>query len=274
MNWEEPGSMQEYCCGDDLGEWYATSSIFGLTYHACCNESTDCVDNESNCQIGREETYALCLDGLDNDCDGLIDGDDTNCTGIVEGYVFDQYNQPLGGATVKASPPALASEYEKTSSPTLPNGFYSFNPLVGNYSFIARKEGFDDNVTFLIIHSGITKQVNFTLKNGSCHYDCTDYYGNCNPACNGTEFGGGENCTIISPLCYNRPEGFLVRYINQTTNMIHEYKCCEGPARAYPVMKAKVKGAVPDLYDLTLRNIKIEGTRGTMHILTWFNKTE
>ena len=265
--------MPNYCCGnDDPTENFISTTIGSNTYYACCDQPTDCVDANGDCQIGIEETFDLCLDGKDNDCDGQIDIQDTNCTATLEGYIYNEKGVPIGGATVTGSPPGLGPPYETTSPPTTPDGHYTLNPVVGTYNFIARKEGYDDNITTTTITTGTTQQLNFTLRNGSCHEDCTDYYGNCNPACNGTTFAGGENCTFINPLCYNRPKGFTARYINKTTNTITEYVCCEGPKRTYPVMKAKVTGNTKDLYDYVI-NIKLGGRRVKMHILTWYNQT-
>lgn len=73
------------CCGDDLGENYVTA---GVGPSKCCSSSSDCVDNNGNCQSGNTETGALCSDGIDNDCDGDTDCADTGCigSGICCGY--------------------------------------------------------------------------------------------------------------------------------------------------------------------------------------------
>jgi len=269
FEWENPAIMQPYCCGDDDPEEnYITTTIGTNTYHACCDQPTDCVDQNGNCQIGQEETMDLCIDGQDNDCDGLIDISDTNCTALLQGYVFNQKGIPIGGATITSNPPGLGPPYQKTSTPTTTDGHYTLNPLVGTYTFIARKKGYDDNISIATITSGKTTQLNFTLRNGSCHADCTDYNGNCNPACHNTTFTTGETCKFIHPLCYNRPKGFTATLINKTTNTITEYTCCEGPTKTYPLMKTKIKGDVENLYDYVI-NVKLGGRRVKMHILTW-----
>lgn len=267
FNWETLGVMTEYCCGDDTGENFISTTIGLNTYYACCDNSSDCVDANGECQPGTEEVFELCTNGVDDDCDGLIDGADTNCTSMLTGYVFDEQGLPLSGALVKGSPPGKAVQYE-SSATTIIDGSYSIsNALVGNYSFVARKEGYDDQVTTISIVSGQTTQINFTLRNGSCHIDCTDYYGNCNPICKGVSFGGGETCNLISDLCYNRPQGFIVRSIDEN-NTMHEYTCCEGPERTYPVLKTTVRGEIENLYDYVI-NVKLGGRYVKMHILIW-----
>ena len=112
--WETLGG--EYCCGDDAGEYYMNTSMNdnpnddSPVLHACCDDPGDCVDNESNCQIGEEELFGLCIDGLDNDSDGKIDTEDTNCSGIVYGEVHDDYGIGVPLATVLGSPPGKAEQ--------------------------------------------------------------------------------------------------------------------------------------------------------------------
>ena len=269
FNWEEPALMDEYCCGDDPGENFISTTIGLTTYYACCDNGSDCVDSNGSCQLGVEELFELCTNGMDDDCDGSVDREDDTCQGIVTGYVFDEDSVPVAGALVKGSPPGFGTEYESSATTEISGEYNITDPLVGKYSFIARKEGYDDKVMIINVIVGTTVQVNFTVKNGSCHADCTDYYGNCNPACEGAEFGGGETCTFVSELCYNRPKGFIVRDIVDGT--VYEYTCCEedeGPVRTYSVMDATVTGDVESLYDYVV-NVKLRGRYVRMHILIW-----
>jgi hypothetical protein len=162
------------------------------------------------------------------------------------------------GAIVKSNPPGMPAKYQNQSLPTNYRGEYTLRAFMGNYSLIARKEGYDDNVTFLTINSNsVINNLNFVLRNGSCHADCTDYYGNCNPACNGTTFNtptGLHTCNIVTPECYYRPKGF--RATKKTTTYEHDgiftvtisqYTCCEGTAVNYTARKATVTGNVENL---------------------------
>jgi hypothetical protein len=266
FEWENPAQMVEYCCGDDSGENFIATTIGANTYYACCDEPTDCVDESGECRIGHEEVFDLCINGIDDDCDGLIDGEDLQCTGLLSGQVYDEKG-PVPGATVKGSPPGKGASYEKTSSPTGPDGYYGIpDALVGTYNFIARKEGYDDDIKSLTIEWDASLQVDFFLRNGSCHEDCTDYYGNCNPDCNGTIFNSTSNCTMVHPLCAYRPRGFVAREIKG--NQVYEYTCCEGPVVNYSVMDTGVTGNIEDLYDYVL-SVKLGGRYVKMHILTW-----
>jgi hypothetical protein len=200
-----------------------------------------------------EETEALCNDGIDNDCDGLIDCQDTNCTGTLTGRITDEKGQAVSGAIVKSSPPGKAVICEK-STPTNASGMYSLDALIGSYNIIARKPGYDDNITFITIlpKPAPPQTLNFNLRNGTCHADCTDSYGNCNSACNGLSFtnstGGADYCNFKG-ICDNREKGFRATYTNYTTNITTEYTCCEGEiTRTYPVKKARVSGNMENLY--------------------------
>ena len=272
------GLREEYCCGDDDGEFYKNITVGTETYHACCNDSAHCIDQfEKECQSGLEETFTLCLDGKDNDCDGLIDNLDSLCTGSITGTVKDEKGLPVVGAIVKGSPPAIGSKYEVQTT-TNEVGWYRIeSAIIGNYPFIARKEGYDDNVTIAAISPLAQTTKDFILRNGSCHADCTDYYGNCNPACEGVDFGD-DSCDFISPLCYNRPKDFVVRETStavDSTAIITEYHCCEGmppgTIRTYQAYQPIVTGDVENLYDY-VRVLKLNNKTVRLHIAVWHPK--
>jgi|GEM_PF-7065228 len=272
-SWQSINSQKEYCCGNNPNEFYKNNTQ-NNNIVACCNQSTECVDLNGDCQSGKEEIFPLCTDGVDNDCNGLTDIQDPKCGGTLTGYILDENKNPIAGATVKGSPPGVGTEFESVSAPTGPDGMYIISKaLVGNYTFIARKAGYDDQVIFIAITSQGTSKQNFTLKNGSCHSDCTDSYGNCNLACNGTNFGV-DSCTFISNLCNNRPKDFKVTeaYTSPEGNkMTREYTCCEGPTKDYTEIKAQVTGNAQNLYDYPIQ-VKLGGKYVTLHITVWENK--
>ncbi|HJX05891.1 MAG TPA: hypothetical protein VJ461_04210 [Candidatus Nanoarchaeia archaeon] len=281
--------MKEHCCGAGEGnsEFFITTVIGSNTYYGCCDNAGDCVDSDGDCQIGVENTYELCTDEYDNDCDGDVGVADDNCSGTLQGHVFDERRYPLSKATVKGSPPALGAEYEEVSEPTTfeGDGFYSMKPFIGTYDFIARKEGYDDNVTRITIQSGVTTNQDFYLRNGSCHADCTDGYGNCNPACNGIVFtdasGGSDTCNFVTLNCSYRPKGFKYKetytdehYYDMQTHtygsrdMIREYTCCEvteGATVTYPSINPRLSGDFDNLYDY-VTNVMFGGRYVRLHI--------
>jgi len=265
FEWENTAQQQQYCCGDDAFEFYKTNPV-NPSVAGCCNDSSRCVDEKGNCQIGTEELFGLCTNSQDDDCDGKIDINDTNCTGMLTGIIYKEGLQPLAGAIVKGSLPGTPYESQAITGP---DGRYTIpNALVGEYPFIASKVGYDDNVTIINIISKATATKDFTLRNGSCHYDCTDYYGNCNPACQGLDFGAGETCTFISTICYNRPKGFIATYKDADQKITHEYACCEGPERTYSTIQAKVTGNIENVYDYKF-TVLVGGQRRTLHVLYW-----
>ena len=282
-DWEDTANNFEYCCGDDPLEYYKNTTMNTAPtfvcnnsaqpepcpYHACCNVTTDCIDGNGNCQIGSEDTIDLCIDGLDNDCDGLIDAFEPECTGVVWGFVYDKNMVPLPDALVKGSPLGPSAIFESMNTTNILGRYNIQNAFIGSYNFIGRKEGFDDNVTALTINPGSTQQVDFVLRNGSCHADCTDYYDNCNWDCEGLTFGAGEDCTFITTLCEGKPAGFKIRYYNATTGLNHEYTCCEGPERSYPRIRATVTGQPKNVYDMVL-TVKGQGKETEIvHIIVW-----
>ncbi|MBW2990645.1 carboxypeptidase regulatory-like domain-containing protein [Candidatus Woesearchaeota archaeon] len=272
-DWETLGG--EYCCGDDTDEYYKNTSMNdnpnddSPVLHACCDNPNDCVDENGSCQIGQEEIFDLCIDGLDNDCDGRIDAEDTNCSGIVTGYVHDEIEIGIPQATIIGSPPGKAAEYESSATTNSTGGYAIFDALVGEYSFMARKEGYDDNITIVDVTTDTVIYVNFTLRNGSCHADCTDAKGNCNPACEGVTIGG-DTCTFISDLCHHREKNFTA---TETINgIIYAYECCEGPAKTgYTAVQAQITGDVEDLFVLSTV-VKYQGSDAILNIAVWSNE--
>ncbi len=269
----ETGTIK-YCCGDAANEFYRVNPL-NASQVACCNDSNHCVDDTGTCQVGEEETEALCSDGLDNDCDRLIDCQDTNCTGTLTGFVTvtDETGRTLSGAVVKSSPPGKSLECERTNT-SLSDGSYTLDALIGSYNIIARKPGYDDNITFVtILPKPATQTLNFSLRNGTCHADCADSYYNCNPACAGLSFtnstGGVDYCNIVS-ICANRNKGFWATYTNDTTNITTEYTCCEGEiTRTYPAKKARVSGNMENLY-VYKTIVKLGLKYVTLNIAYWY----
>jgi hypothetical protein len=170
-------------------------------------------------------------------------------------------------------PPGTKIKRESQSLQTGIDGKYSLNAVVGEYAFIARKVGYDDNITILKVTQNPIV-VNFSLRNGSCHYDCTDYYNNCNPDCEGLTFlnddGQPETCHFNSSLCYNRPFGFAAteEITDPITGkpMIREYICCKGGPVVYPKIKAKISSNAKNLLDQTYE-ISYGGKSVLLHLV-------
>jgi hypothetical protein len=263
-----------YCCGDNSTNEFVRTNPADSNIVACCNASGKCVDSFGKCQAGLEETEALCIDTIDNDCDGLIDCADTNCTGLVTGTITDDKGQGMQGVIVKSSPPGKSVECERNAT-TDATGHYSLDALIGTYNIIARKPGYDDNITVVTV---LSKQLaplgnvtNFTLRNGTCHADCTDSYGNCNPACDTLTFtnatGEVDPCNLI-PICANRPKDF--RATTPSGTNIVEYSCCEGEiTRTYPAKKAQIGGDMENVY-VYKTVVKLGLQYVTLNIAYWY----
>ena len=274
-----------YCCGniEDANEFLKINPQ-DPTIMACCNDSSHCVgmnsDGTYSCQIGVEETLGLCTNGKDDDCDGLIDGADTNCSGTITGYVFDENKNLLRDATIKVSSQEASFEVNTTTDFW---GAYAINATLGNNNIIARKQGYDDNVTNITVLSRTLSpngiQINLTLRNGSCHQDCTDSYNNCNSICEGLTFmintTTNNTCNMVQPLslCDKRPKGYRATY-KDNNNIIHEYICCEGEnttqgitgERNYTAIKPTITGTAQNLYDQVFI-VKLMNRTARMHIL-------
>ena len=81
---EEPCVSCKDSDGDDYGN---PGSSF------CDNSETDCNDADKTINPGTtENTFEICIDGIDNNCNGLIDQDDAGCSGF--------YSSPGTGAQV------------------------------------------------------------------------------------------------------------------------------------------------------------------------------
>jgi hypothetical protein len=195
----------------------------------------------------------------------------------LHGQVIDDKGRGVQGAIIKSTPPGKSTECENSVT-TDANGFYTLEALIGTYNIIARKPGYDDNVTLVFVEPKQSlpygKNINFTLMNGSCHADCTDSYGNCNPACDGLSFtnstGGVDYCNLID-ICANRPEGFRATNISGTAPvMVTEYSCCEGEnTRTYPAKKAEIGGSMENVY-VYRKVVKLGLQFVTLNIAYWY----
>ncbi len=131
--WEYSNAIPELiaCCGDDGSENFVTQ---GVGSGACCIAAGKCVDSGNICQDNvAENTVALCLDGIDNDCNNkfdndqgtdsdpnccvitnngveICDGSDNDCDGTIdEGCDDDNDNYCDSGMTIQGTPPTCTS---------------------------------------------------------------------------------------------------------------------------------------------------------------------
>ena len=279
-DWEKSsnGLYLGFCCGDDAGEYYKVNQQ-NSSVVACCNTTNDCVDSfDKKCQSGTEQSAVECGNGKDDDCDGLIDISDDNCTGIVHGTILDETNYGIRKAIIKYDPPGSNAPIQTISNYI---GEYSISLPVGRDVVLARAGGYDDNVTNVTVVSKaimpLGVALNISLKNGSCHADCSDSYGNCNIACDGVSFRindtANDTCQFINPICDTRPKGYRASYNDNGT--IHAFLCCEGKdepgwpgVQNYTAQKTQISGNMSAMYD-DVTIVKLHGRMARMHILYW-----
>jgi hypothetical protein len=145
--------------------------------------------------------------------------------------------------------------------------------LVGTYRFVARKDGYYDDVKVVRINSRSNTQQDFILYTGlNCDADCTDQNGYCAQGCDGLSFttgagGASSSCNFAHQNCAGKPRGFKTTFMDVEGNLT-EVTCCEGPVYKYPPMKPTVKGVVRDIFD-QVTPVKINGKTYLMHILVW-----
>ena len=162
------------CCGDDSSEFFVSTGVGPST---CCNSGSSCVDSGGICRANiAEDTVALCSDGIDNNCNGLIDCAEASCAGTISGNVQDPEAQNLFGATVEATQLTVVKHTELTDT----SGDYVMsNVLCGTYDMIASSSGYVSSTILGVVMPPLgSVTVNFTGANSLvegtlCEDDCT-----------------------------------------------------------------------------------------------------
>jgi hypothetical protein len=178
------------CCGDDANENAPTWS-FPAGAEACCTYSNYCFTNVGaapGCYAGIENTRALCSDGNDNDCDGLIDdADQPDCGARITGKVglLDQ------SGAVSYDSGALVLMQTGMNDTTDAFGDYDINripisaPVPKVYEVYASKLGFTVDKQTVTLYPTDVVNVDFNLRVRRCNADCTNDQGYCDRSCVG-----------------------------------------------------------------------------------------
>lgn len=198
---------QDHVCGNN------TDSVCPIYFGASCNFNS----LEDNC--------------LDQDCKATIDG-----------VVTDINGNPIEGALVSAVTLSHRSDGIVLTAETNSSGDYSLNIFMDEFfdpvSLSAQAIGYDGSYQFLdLFVIGKKYTANFTLVNGSCNTDCTNWQGICSPSCQGYS-EGNDSCNFCDDTamlaCAGKPKGSYALY-NLTQDQLFLVKCCEGCPIATPI---------------------------------------
>ncbi|MFH1650131.1 MAG: hypothetical protein ABIA93_06280 [Candidatus Woesearchaeota archaeon] len=143
----------------------------------------------------------------------------------------------------------------------------------GPRQFSARKEGYD-TISEARMLGGGENSFTMHLINASCHSDCTDYYGRCNPQCEGLNFTtstGIEECKFYDEraksACAYKLKGTNAIY-NSTGDETYIVTCCEDAPIPTTTAITNATGTIDDVYKLKwLTNY--QGRPVTINILVW-----
>lgn len=186
-------------------------------------------------------------DGDSNESVSCASCPDPDCTGTIQGTVFAESGIPVAGAIVTSHPIRWnqSANLERNAT-TGYAGKYLFSTPTGTYYISASKDSYDTELKeAAITHNETISDFNFNLVNGTCHTDCTNYYGRCNAACEGMVFENGTDAchfydATVAQACNNRLQS--TRIVLNPYNTTHAYfvDCCEDA----PVIRYYAKGEV------------------------------
>lgn len=240
------------------------------------------VANSSNGQGG----VSICgVDYLCGAVDGVCPEDfganctfcvDVDCVGNVSGFVYDFTGNPLGARvtiTSFPSPPNLTSISTMADETT---GAFNFAVPSGNYYFSATKEGYDTEIKEVLILRSKNTSIIFNLPNGSCHPDCTNYFGRCNKDCDGLSFSNAStdrNCTFYdshaADICDNRKKDVTMYYGPSSEPEWDNYiDCCEGIPYLKYTGTVSFEGNISDLIKQT-KLVKFDENIVKLVIAVW-----
>ena len=210
----------DYASG--LGQVLINSQYFS------CDNNKDYVCPEDFQDAINSKIIGNCSACIDPDCTGTVNGTVKNLLGIPIPYAI------VTSRPIKWDPDALSLETQ--SAMTGADGKYSLIAPTGTYYVSASAEGFDTElIEVSILRWKTTENINFALANGTCHEDCTNYYGRCNSACEETTFENDEKCKFynsdVKQLCNNKLKETTVYYGENLTSPDDQalfVDCCEG----------------------------------------------
>ncbi|MFA5797358.1 MAG: carboxypeptidase-like regulatory domain-containing protein [Candidatus Woesearchaeota archaeon] len=185
-------------------------------------------------------------DGESNESVSCASCPDPDCTGTIQGTVRAESGIPVAGAKVTSHPIRWDQNANlERNTTTGYDGAYTFSTPTGTYYISARKDGYDTELKEATITHNGTTSLNFNLVNGTCHADCTNYYGRCNAACDGIVFENGtDSCKFydatVAQACNNRLKGTRVLLNAYNTTYAYFTDCCEDA----PVLRYYAKSVV------------------------------
>jgi len=213
-------ASNQFCVGDDAGENLNIQPSFPATARTSCPNAGMCyttVGTQSCVTPATENTEALCSDGIDNNCDGVVDRDSASCnTGTISGrirfrdesgvrdaptritdqgvevvdtsrFVFTIHGSPVQPNELVLCPYEPGSTTEgNAQSPravcyTIPSGRSG-----ANVAMVTAAPGYEPQIRTYTSRVGESiENFDFTLSPTICNSDCTNSQGFCDRACIG-----------------------------------------------------------------------------------------
>ncbi len=267
-------------CGQEPNSTIGYGQVIIDSQYFSCSNIQDYVCPEDFQDAAIPEIVGNCSSCIDPDCIGTA-------TGVVkntEGATVPRAKITTHPLKYEESAPTL-----ETSTESLQDGTYSFNAPTGTYYFSASASGYDTQLIEATINRySVSSGINFVLANGTCHDDCTNYYGRCSKECEGTtssNTSGGsiDKCEFynvyIASLCNNKLAG-VSAFIGKTysdgeitytagDNKAWFVDCCEGePYTKYYANAGVTLNQLDNLIKVT-KLVKYEDRPVTIIVALW-----
>ncbi len=218
------------------------------------------------------------------------------CSQGVSGYIMNELNRLLPDSTVALETTINNVSYAKFYRETdLYNYTYTqpyhiriprCNVALTSVALSAYKSGYESQIQIVNLSTeginGNISDINFTLPEGSCHVDCTDSFGRCNPDCDGftiiNSTGGEESCNFygdenyskeyIMGRCAFKPKGTNA-FLSSINDEYRYIQCCEGPVHTQirPISDIELSDSLNLI--VVEKPVTIESEDAVLRILYW-----
>lgn len=205
---------------------------------------------------------------------------DPDCNVSISGFVKDDNNVAVNGATIVA---LYEPDIKQEIATTGPTGFYSGFIRTGSNSLFVRYEDYDSRIIEQFIYRENGAIANFVgdsaIEPGTCTEQCTDSFGSrCKSSCNGVS--GCEFDPEVLAICDDKIAGSLVfldeaktKYVICCTGNVEEFLSTDRFSAEVGFSEGGLSKNANNLVTVTQRT-RLRGERVNLQVTVWDSKID